>query len=79
MSAQADMDARDLNESIYLMKTDEDIEAVRTALIYYLEQLYKRREQPKSDLAANFVNVILMLKKTNKLMELFNDKVPFMF
>ena len=76
MQNQIELDHRDFNEAIYLMKTDEEIEFVRNALVYYQEMLFKKRLNANKDfLAVNFFSVLFMLKKTKKVMEIYNDKV----
>ena len=59
------------------MKTNEEIDTIKNAVLHHLESLYQKREISKVELGSKFVSVLAMLKKTNKLVEIYNDKVLF--
>ena len=78
MNSSSEIDQRDLNEVIHLIKVDDDIDFVKNALVYYQESLLKKKEPVYKDNAfLNFVNVLFMLKKTKKILEILNDKVGY--
>ena len=70
------LEPRDLNEAIHLIKTDDEIDFVKNALAYYHETIAKNKERTSQDnTSINFLNVLIMLKKTKKILEIFNKKV----
>ena len=80
MNSSSEIDQKDLNEVIHLIKVDDDIDFVKNALVYYQENLFKKREPAYKDNAfLNFVNVLFMLKKTKKILEILNDKVGYFY
>ncbi len=59
-----------------MIKTDDEIDFVKNALAYYQETIAKNKERNIQDnTSINFFNVLIMLKKTKKILEIFNEKV----
>ena len=65
----------DLKEIIYLVKTDSEIDFVAKALISFLITNKISYSDIKNDYGFKFCQVLQLLKKTNKLLQFYNEKV----
>lgn len=76
MNNKGELESRDLNEAIHLMKVDDEIDFIKNAVVYYMESISKKNERKGLEFTPlNFLNVLFMLKKTKKILEIINDKV----
>jgi hypothetical protein len=66
-------DKRDLSEATHLIRSDEDIQLVLASLLKYQENLDKTNAA-QDNMTNNFFNVLYMLKKTKKVLEIYNDR-----
>ena len=65
----------ELKEIIYLLKTDSEIDFVAKAVLSFLNTNKIALGDIKNDVSFKFVQVLYLLKKTNKLIQFYNEKV----
>ena len=65
----------ELKEIIYLVKTDSEIDFVAKAILSFLNTNKIPFSDIKNDVSYKFVQVLYLLKKTNKLLQFYNEKV----
>lgn len=67
-------DIRDLRDATHLIRSDEDIDLILPALIKYQESFTDKTKTHLDNTTNNFFSVLFLLKKTKKVLEIYNDR-----